>query len=162
MKVTFDFATRQIAIDGDAPELVKVLELVRGIAPLLPQINIHTEVGGTSPPAGEKNSASQPPVNGRQRPMREWARRLNLANHIERVTALGYYATKIDGKPSFSPKEMSDWYNHCGWQKPSQMPVAIFNARTRYGYLEAVGQGQSRLTNSGENLVIGKLEEVRE
>jgi hypothetical protein len=161
MRVTFNFASRQVAIEGDAPELVKILELVRGIAPQLPEINIQTGNGGGSGGAAQENKTVSPPINGRQLPMREWARRLSLASHVERVTALGYYATKIEGKPSFSPKEMSEWFTHCGWEKPSQMPVPIFTAKTRFGYLEAVGQGQSRLTTSGENFVIGKLEEAQ-
>ncbi len=157
MRVTFDFFKRNISIEGDAPELVQVLTLAKDIAPKLPEITILTS-GDVKDP--HKPDAAKPASNhDRQLPMREWARRLNLANHVERVTALGYFATKIEGKESFSPKEMSTWYNHCGFQKPTQMAVAVFDAKKKYGYLESVGHGQCRLTTSGENLIIGKLEE---
>ena len=75
------------------------------------------------------------------------------------MTALGYYATKVLGKDTFSPKEMSEWFNHCGFIKPSQMAVAISDAKRKYGYLESAGHGLWKLSTSGENLVIGKLEE---
>jgi hypothetical protein len=164
MKVTFDFVKRQIGIEGDAPELVEVLKLAREVAPKLPDINILTQPdsprestpSGTSSPVVQNGQSSQ---NGqRQLPMREWARRLSLNSNVERITALGYYITKIESHASFSPKEMSEWFAHCGFQKPTQMPVAIFDAKKKYGYVENLGHGRWKLTTSGENLMIGKLE----
>lgn len=167
MRVLFDFAKRQIAIDGDEPELLELLKLVRDVAPKLSHINILT-----GPPQSESASsaAAVAPQNGslsdtqnprRQPPLREWARSLDLHSIVERVTALGYYATKIEGKDSFSPKEMGDWFTICNFQKPSQMPVAIFDAKKKNGYVENIGHGKWRLTTGGENFVLGKLERVR-
>lgn len=158
MMVTFNFSTQQITIEGDAPELVKVLELAREVAPKLPEIKILT--AGNGKPQPDSSDNQRPGTNGRQLPMREWARRLNLTNQVERITAIGYYMTKVQARDSFSPKEMSEWFTHCGFQKPSQMAVVIFDARKKYGYVESTGHGQCRLTTSGENLVLGKLEEA--
>jgi hypothetical protein len=157
MKVIFDFSKQQIAIEGDGPELVDVLKLARDVAPKMPQISILT--AGNNGGKDALTDPPKPPSGNGSMSKREWARRLNLISNVEKLTALGYYATKIEGKDSFSPKEMADGFGHCGFQKPSQMAVTVFDARKKYGYLETVGHGLCRLTTSGENLIIGKLEE---
>src|SRR5205807_885031 len=79
VKVTFNFSSQHIVIEGDAPELVEILKLVREIAPKLPQINILT--------AGEKQPAqsegTKKTLNGGHLTMREWARSLLWPMPIE-------------------------------------------------------------------------------
>jgi hypothetical protein len=65
----------------------------------------------------------------------------------------------IEGKPSFSPKEMDGWFTMCGFQKPSQMPMALFDTKRKSGYAESVSRGSWRVSNQGENLIIRKIEE---
>jgi hypothetical protein len=91
--------------------------------------------------------------------MRQFARSLSLGNSAEKIAALAYYANKIEGKPSFSPKDMDGWFTMCGFQKPSQMPVAMFDSKRKYGLTDNVSRGNWRISNQGENLIIRKIEE---
>jgi hypothetical protein len=54
---------------------------------------------------------------------------------------------------------MDGWFTMCGFQKPAQMPVALFDAKRKYGYTENTGRGMWRISNQGENLMIAKVEE---
>jgi len=87
---------------------------------------------------------------------------LSLSNSAERIAAVGYYANKIEGKQSFAPKEIDGWFTMCGFQKPAQMAVAIYDAKRKYGYVENIGRGMWRISNQGENLIIGKIEDAQE
>lgn len=49
----------------------------------------------------------------------------------------------------------------CGFQKPTQMPVALYDAKRKYGYAENFGRGMWRISNQGENLIIAKTEDSR-
>jgi hypothetical protein len=76
----------------------------------------------------------------------------------ERIIAIGVYQARYHAQDSFSPKEMAGSFTHNGFQKPTQMPVAILSARQRYGYLESPSHGRWRVTTAGENAVTRKLE----
>jgi hypothetical protein len=164
MKVTFDFDKRQILIDGDAKQMVDVLVAAQTLAPMLTHIQINA---GASPPqnretkievgtAVEQSQAQQ--VSGRT--MKQFSRQLQLENAYERVAAIAYYAKLYENRQAFSPKEMSDWFGHCGFAKPTQMGVVLFDAKRRHNYVESAGHGQYKLTTNGDNLVIGKLNKV--
>jgi hypothetical protein len=86
-------------------------------------------------------------------------RHVQSSTIAERIAAIAYYATKIEGKPSFSPKEMDGWFTMCGFQKPTQMPVALFDTKRKYGYTDNLSRGNWRISNQGENLIIRKMEE---
>ncbi len=94
--------------------------------------------------------------------IRQFARSLSLSNAAERITALAYYVNKIEGKQSFSPKEMDGWFTMCGFQKPAQMSVTLYDAKRKYGYVENTGRAMWRISNQGENLIIAKVEDSRE
>jgi hypothetical protein len=168
VKVTFDFDKRQIAIDGDAPQMVEILQAARELAPLLSQIQINTVA---SAPTAARQSAERStggaatngssPVNIGMT-MKQWVRQLRLDNNYERVAAIAYYAKMYESRQAFSPKEMSDWFGHCGFTKPAQMAVVVFDAKRRHNFLDTAGHGQYKLTTNGDNLVIGKLNEVEE
>jgi hypothetical protein len=55
---------------------------------------------------------------------------------------------------------MSEWFGHCGFTKPSQMSVVVFDAKRRHGFIDSAGHGQYKLTTNGDNLVIGKLNQL--
>jgi len=177
MKVTFDLAARQISIDGDGPELLKLLETVRAVAPQLPNIQIATKGELHAPPAlytgtgpgtgtgvGMVNQDYSPPSIGALQSgqtVRQFVRGLPLDNAAERIAAIAYYIKTHEGRNDFSPKEMDSWFSICGLQKPAQMGVAIFDTKRKYGYIDnGNGRGQWRLTIGGENLVIGKLNQA--
>jgi hypothetical protein len=94
VKVTFDFDKRQIAIDGDAPQMVEILQAARELAPLLSQIQINTVA---SAPTAARQSAERStggaatngssPVNIGMT-MKQWVRQLRLDNNYERVAAI--------------------------------------------------------------------------
>jgi len=168
MKLTFDFDRRQIVIDGDAPQMVDILQAARELAPHLSQIQLN--IAGASPAgalAGSseiKAAATATASNGSAaatgQTMKQFVRQLHLANHYERIAAVAYYAKLYENRQAFSPKEMAEWFGHCGFTKPAQMSVVVFDARRRHGFLETAGHGQYKLTTNGDNLIIGKLNQV--
>ena len=166
MRVVFDVSAGRLAIEGDGPELIRVLEAARELAPAISQIQIITSRGGqdraTRSQAQEPGETENRMGSGQSTPpatMRQFARSLSLNNAAERVAAIAYYANRIQGKQSFSPKEMDGWFTMCGFQKPAQMPVALYDAKRKYGYVENIGRAMWRISNQGENLIIGKTEE---
>lgn len=159
MKVMFDVGAGRIAIEGDGPDLLKVLELAREIAPRVAQIQILTESEIVDKPANVEErrvSDARPPA---RQTMRQFARSLALDNVAERIAALAYYTQVFEGRQSFSPKEMDGWFTMCGFQKPGQMPVALYDTKRKYGYTDNVSRGSWKISNQGENLIIRKIEE---
>jgi len=167
MKVVFDVAAGRLAIEGDGPELVKVLEVARELAPNITQIQIVTSGGDRAQPSEPQPQQSENPLDGpgSSQPatpgtLRQFARSLSLSNAPERIAAIAYYVNKIEGRHSFAPREMDGWFTMCGFQKPSQMPVALFDAKRKYGYVESVGRAMWRISTQGENLIARKMEDA--
>lgn len=166
MKVVFDVAAGRLAIEGDAPELIRVLEAARDLAPNVQQIQIVTSPNDQNRTSLHPPSAARDSENNQDSgqitssmTLRQFARSLSLSNAPERIAAIAYYVNKIEGRHSFAPKEMDGWFTMCGFQKPSQMPVALFDTKRKYGYAENIGRGMWRISNQGENLIIGKIED---
>jgi hypothetical protein len=163
MKVVIDVSGGRLSIEGDGPELLKVLEAARNLAPSVSQISIVTSGQSRSehsPDAAHDSYQHRTPEpTDAHKTLRQFVRALNLANTSERIAAIAYYVNKIEGRPGFSPKDMSGWFTMCGFQKPAQMPVAMFDTKRKYGYTESSGRGNWRISTQGENLIIAKLEE---
>jgi hypothetical protein len=161
MKVVFDVTAGRLAIEGDGPELLKVLDAARSLAPNVSQIQIITsrESEGAESSPESRQSLSSPNSARSAQTLRQFARALALNNTAERIAAIAYYVNKVEGRPGFSPKEMDGWFTMCGFQKPSQMPIALFDTKRKYGYAESVSRGTWRISNQGENLIIAKREE---
>jgi hypothetical protein len=167
MKVVIDISAGRLAIEGDGPELLKVLQAARELAPDITQIQIITsgDDPGTITQAETQDSpyarsAATSKQSARQGTMRQFARSLSLSNSAERIAAIGYYANKIEGKHAFAPKEVDGWFTLCGFQKPSQMPVALYDAKRKYGYVDNIGRAMWRISTQGENLIIAKVEDA--
>ncbi len=165
MKVVFDISAGRVAIEGDAPELLKVLETARNLAPNISQIQIITShvtarEMAALPVTESRDSQGDAKllVDPSKMTLRQFARELSLNNASERIATIAYYVNKIEGKQSFSPKEMDGWFTMCGFQKPSQMPVALFDAQRKYGYVENVARGSWKISTQGENLIARRLE----
>jgi hypothetical protein len=162
MKVVIDVTAGRLSIEGDGPDLIKVLTAARELAPTVSQISIVT-----SGDARRENASEQPremtSANHAQsvgpKTLRQFVRGLVLKNISERIAAIAYYINKIEGRQGFSPKEMDGWFTMCGFQKPSQMPVAMFDTKRKYGYTESTGRGTWHISNQGENLIIAKIED---
>lgn len=179
MKVTFDFCKQAISIEGEEPKLVELLTLARSIAPLLSQIQITTRSPSASSPesvrpspipiqsgqseeqlTGGNGDGAGPTIHGQT--LRQFVRSLTLENAYERAAAIAYYIKRHENREFFSPKEMGEWFTHCGLQRPSQMPVAMSDAKRKYGYIDSAGYGKWRITTSGENLIVGKMNHAEE
>ena len=159
MKVVFDLSAGRLAIEGDGPELLKVLDAARQLAPDIKQIQIVTSAAPVSPAISEaKEPTNAQGLPGASKTLRQFARSLTLDNTSERLAAVAYYVNKIEGKQSFSPKEISGWFTMCGFQKPANMALAVFDAKRKYGFLDTIGRGMWRLSNQGENLITAKIE----
>jgi hypothetical protein len=166
MKVVFDIAEGRLAIEGDGPDLIKVLEAARLLAPNISQIQIITDAEKqkkqdyVNPPgAAEASKSGSSQASSSQNTLRQFARSLSLDNASERIAAIAYYVNKIEKRQAFSPKEIDGWFTMCGFQKPGQMSVALFDAKRKYGYMENCGRGMWRISNQGENLMIAKIED---
>jgi hypothetical protein len=165
MKVVFDLSAGRLAIEGDGPELIRVLEAARDLAPNIAQIQIVTSASDrehathpqTQPPNNPQNGLDSGPAAS-PGTMRQFVRGLSLNNASERIAAVAYYVNRIEGKHSFSPKDMDGWFTMCGFQKPSQMPVALFDAKPKYGCVDSMGRAMWRISTQGENLIARKRE----
>ena len=167
MKVIFDITASKLSIEGDGPDLISVLTAARELAPLVSQIQIITSKSNPqsdldSLKSDNSSEVRSAPVSNGAMTLRQFVRSLTLDNISERIAAISYYVNKIEGRPSFSPKEMDGWFTMCGLQKPSQMPLALFDAKRKYGFSESAARGSWRISNQGENLIIRKQEESRE
>ncbi|MCE9543988.1 MAG: hypothetical protein K8T25_00460 [Planctomycetia bacterium] len=162
MKVVFDLAAQQISIEGDGEKLLEVLEAARNLAPHITHIQIHAG----APP--KKSQEKGPPASGNTsngaggatQTLKQFVRSLRLDNTAERVAAIAYHVKHQENRESFSPKEMGSWFTIAGLQKPKQMPVAMFAAKKRHGYVDSAGHGKFRLATNGENLVTSKMNDA--
>jgi hypothetical protein len=153
MKVTFDFSKNQIGIEGEGPELISVLQVVRDIAPKIPEIKISTQAPSAS---GDEKPPRE--ALGNNQTLRQFARSLVVDNISEKIATIGYFLKRHEGRDTFSPKELADLFVTCGFQKPAEMSVALNDAKRKYGYVDNAGVGKWKLTTSGENVIIAKLE----
>jgi hypothetical protein len=160
MKVVFDLSAGKISIEGESSKLIEVLQAAQQIAPLLSRVEIDRKPAASQDERpGTRNDVSGQgagslPANGRT--LKQFVRQLGLDNIAERVAGIAFYEKHYDNRDSFSPKEMGDWFTICGFQKPAQMPVAIFDTKRKYGYVDSAGHAKWKITTNGENLVIGK------
>ena len=123
---------------------------------------VQFEAGVRKTPSEEspENLKTQPTSSAAStKTLRQFVRSLAFANAAERIAAIAYYVNKIEGKPSFSPMEMDGWFTMCGFQMPSQMSVALYDTKRKYGYAENIGRAMWRISNQGENLIIAKIED---
>jgi hypothetical protein len=145
-----------IVVEGPGDDLAKLFDNVRAAAPTLKEIRVITsDAVGVADGGGSNRDEEKA---GRRTSLREFARRFSLENTSERLAVIAYHAVKEAGKPTFSVKEMNDWFGLCGFKKPIQMPVALSDAKRKYGYLENKGRDQWTLATGGENLVLSLLE----
>jgi len=159
-RVTFDLRRGTILVEGPPDDLTRLFDAVRVAAPALKHISIVTsDTDVTAPPPhdiAEQRRGSD--ASSRAPTMRDFARKLPLENTYQRIAVLAYYAAKYDRKPSFTVKDMNDWFGLCGFKKPAQMAVAMSDARRRYGYVENKGRDQWTVATGGENLVLEFVE----
>jgi hypothetical protein len=155
-RVTFDLRRGTILVEGPTDALTKLFDAVRAAAPTLKHISIVTnDAVAATPPIHEPHEQQPSPgVNSRPPAMRDFARSFTFENTYQRIAVLAYYSAKYDRKPSFTVKDMNDWFGLCGFKKPSQMPVALSDARRKYGYVESKGRDQWIIATGGENLVL--------
>jgi hypothetical protein len=162
MKVLFDLVKNQVSSEGDGPDLVALLQSVKDIAPKVQEIRLITGVSNATAGTPDETPSGSGINNGTGAPgLREFARSLAPANISERIVAIAAYKARFENTESFSPKEMGTWFMQCNFEKPSQMPVAIFDAKRKYGYLDKAGHGRWKLSTSGQNLVARRLEDAR-
>lgn len=158
-RITFDVRKGVIVIEGPGDELGKLIENVRALAPSLKEIRIvSSDGGGGGGEKGERGESMEEIRPKRKSSLRDFARRFSLENTYERIAVIAHHVIKEDGKPSFTAKEMNDWFGLCGFKKPTQMPVALSDARRKYGYVENKGRDQWTIATGGENLVLELVE----
>ena len=153
VKVTFDFKAGQILVEGAEGDLIKIAQEAKSLAPLLSEIRIITEQVHAKVPESHDASLNSN-LESNKRSMREFAKSLSLSNTYERIAALAYYAIKVENKPSFTVKEISNWFGLCGFKKPAVMPVALSDTKRKYGYIDSKGRDQWIISTSGENLIL--------
>lgn len=165
MKVVFNIVNGQVSIEGDGPDLISVLQAVRDVAPKLTEIRLITAPthpkqivagAGSHDVPTEENKVNLPPAGGAPT-LREFVKQVGPESVADRIVALGFYHSRYQGEDSFSPKQMEQWFDHAGLVKPAQMPVAIFAARKRYGYVDSPSHGRWKVTVAGENAITRKL-----
>lgn len=154
VKLTFDFGSRQIIIEGKGDELIKLAQEAKSLVPHFSEIRIIDEQKSIKPQEMPSQLTTHPTLEQNKGSLRQFAKSLSLSNTYERIAAIAYYAIKIEHKPSFSVKEMGDWFGLCGFQKPSLMTVALSDAKRKYGYIESKGRDQWTISTAGENKIM--------
>jgi len=163
MRVVFDLVGKRISIEGDGSELVAVLQAAREIAPQITEINLVTGTGNLATQTGGQAVNDEGGVEQLVgQTLKQFTRSLDLGNASERIAAIAYYLKHHSEEEIVTPKNMSRLFTTCGFQKPSQMGVAFSDARRQHDYVENVGRGEWRITTNGENLIVGKLNEIEE
>ena len=162
MKLTFDLHRNVLSIEGDSPDMLAILQEVKTIAPKISEIRIVTGASNVQA-ANDDESKKGGNGGGNQGAMglREFARSLAPSNMAEKIVAVAAYKSRHENIHDFSPMEMGVFFMQCNFEKPSQMAVAIFDAKRKYGYLEKAVHGRWRLSTAGQNLVARRLEESR-
>lgn len=159
LKVTFDPRTGKISVEGESKDLIAVLEAAKGVAPHFKHLSVGPAASGAeTDESADGKDAHGAGGGGRKPAMRDFGRSLVLDNVYQRIAALAYHAIKIEGRTSFSPKEMDDWFGLCGFKKPANMRVALADAKAKYGYIVSKGYAQWTIATGGENLVMEKQE----
>lgn len=161
MKVIFDLSAQRISIEGDGPEVVDLLKLAKELAPKIPEITLISGPAKATSNSHNAGGNGAPPVDQPTQTMRQFVKRLSLTNTAERVAAVAFYLKKV-GRPTFSPKEMGALFTQCGLSKPTKMPVAVFESKRRFGYVESTGYGAWSIAPEGENMIVRKMEEAGE
>lgn len=158
IKLTFDFNKGQIIVEGSEGDLLKVAQEAKTLAPLLKEIRVITQQSETQQEVKKEDRADTQFSSGRKPSVRDFAKNLPLSNTYERIAAIAYHAIKIDGKASFSVKELGDWFGLCGFKKPAIMSVALSDAKRKYGYVDSKGRDQWTISTGGENVIMEMLE----
>jgi hypothetical protein len=157
--VTFDLKRGTVTIEGPAEDLGRLFDAVRAAAPALRQISIVTTGAVETHDDGPATvDASAEGASARVPSMRDFARQFFFENTSDRIAVLAYYSSKYNRKTTFSVREMNDWFGLCGFKKPKQMPIAMSDARRKYGYVESKGRDQWALATTGENRVLDLIE----
>jgi hypothetical protein len=143
--------------------LVAVLQAAREIAPKISEIKLLTSSAAPVRTVEEPGGSNGNGVGRKDfKTMREFARGLGVSSIAERLAAMAYYAKVHDGKQTFTAKELDDWFTRCGFEKPAQMNVALSDAKRKAGTVESSSYGYYKITTSGENLIMRKIEEANE
>jgi hypothetical protein len=162
-RITFDLRRGIITVEGPATDVGKLFDGVRTLAPAIKHINIvSTEVlpAPRGVDLGAPLDASDLSPAGRKLGVRDFARQFTLENTYQRIAVIAYHNAKVAEKGTFSVKEMSDWFGLCGFKKPTQMAVALSDARRKYEYVQNKGRDQWAIAVGGENLVLELLESI--
>lgn len=169
MKMAVDISAGKFVVEGEGPELLRIVEVARELLPWIRQIQIITSGvgGGKTTHANPSPLRDVPRGTGTARwtsssTIRQFARSLSLNNASERIATLAYHANKIQGRTSFSPKEVDGWFTMCGFPKPAQMSVSLYDAKRKYGYIENIGRGMWRIAGKGERLVLEKMKDTND
>lgn len=149
-RVTVNLKTGMVVVEGERDEVLGVVAEVNKL-PFIKEVQM---VFG-APGSGGKDAGGGSDNGGGSKPgIKEFAtRKTNPTTNPERVAVLGYYAQQIEGRASFSTKEIGQWFLQCGMTKPQNMTVVITDSMRRNNYVRKVSHGQWALTVDGENCV---------
>ena len=159
IKLSFDFRTMRLNLEGEGKDLISVLEAVKVAAPSFDEIRLfglgkmpdESDAPAFVPNAG---GAAAPGVGGlKPVGVREFTKTLSLDSQFIKIAAVAFYHREFAQKATFTAKEMGDWFGLCGFQKPKQMSVALSDTLRRRAFIENKGRDQWALSTTGENAV---------
>lgn len=156
IKVTFDLAKRQIVVEGSEGDLIKIAQEAKMFAPSFSELRILTDHDASK--NAERLHARTIDIAGS---LKQFAKSLLLSTAYERIAAIAYYVNKIEDRSTFSVKEMTEWFGVCGFKKPALMPVAMSDAKRKYGLVDNKGRDKWAVTAKGEDLIARLTKESR-
>jgi hypothetical protein len=164
IKIIYELQTNKLVIEGEEGDLVGLLKMVQELIPSIGTVSIvrpsliqSNLVASTSALASPEMSPNSPV---RDLGVREFARRFAVDTAFDRIAVIGYYANKIKQNPTFTVKEMGDWFGLCGFAKPKNMAVAFSDTKRKKEFIDSKGRDQWCITTIGENFVMDLLESL--
>jgi hypothetical protein len=163
IKIIYELQTNKLVIEGEEGDLVGLLKMVQELIPSIGTVSI------VRPSLIQSGLASLaiPQVIGaemsapvRDLGVREFARRFQVDTAFDRIAVIAYYANKIKLSPTFTVKEMNDWFGLCGFAKPKNMAVAFSDTKRKKEFIDSKGRDQWCITTIGENFVMDLLESL--
>ena len=158
MELILDFQSKRLIIKGEDDQ--KVLEAVGAVRSLISKFEV------TIVPSGEAIKEPVPPAPRLIQPsvfgpnmnttMREFGKALkpHATSLYDRIAVLAYYATRKEGRTSFTPSELTQWFSICTFDMPKKhMSIYLFDAKRKTRYVDSKSRGQWTLAPDGENRV---------
>ncbi len=90
---------------------------------------------------------------GEKLPIKQYVEGKSIRNDMEKATIVAYYAATYENSGEIDGDTLSSWFTKAGWKPPKTPTDTLRDAKRRKGYLDAVGSGEYRISDTGRYFV---------